>query len=79
MHGRACKQCIYRSYNTSTFNAMRLDKTPLTCQCETEDKKAEEFQISLFYWSFSHDIVAVKGLNNTNKCRFYGQLLDENA
>ena len=61
------------------FDKTKTNKKTLTCQCETEDKKAEEFQISLFYWSFSHDIVAVKGLNNTNKCRFYGQLLDENA
>ena len=41
---------------------MRFDKTLLTCQCETE-KKAEEFQISLFFWSFSSDTVTVKGLN----------------
>ena len=26
---------------------MRFVKTPLTCQCKTGDKKAEEFQISL--------------------------------
>ena len=37
MHGRACKQYIFRSYNTYTFNAMRFDENPLTGQCEKED------------------------------------------
>ena len=31
---------FFRSYNTSTFSAMRFDKNPFTCQSETEDKKA---------------------------------------
>ena len=30
----------FQSCNTSTFNAMRFDETPLTCQCENGDKKA---------------------------------------
>ena len=42
---------------------IKTTRTLLTCQCQTEDKKAEEFQILLFFWSFSSDIVAVKGLN----------------
>ena len=62
MHGRACKHYILQSYNTSTFNAMRLDENPFTRQCKKEDKKAEGFQISHFYWLFLSDIVAVKGL-----------------
>ena len=41
---------------------MRFDGDPFTCQWEKEDKKADEFQISHFYGSFSNDIMAVKGL-----------------
>ena len=54
---------IFSSPITSTFNAMHLDESPFTCQCQKEDKKASEFQISHFYWSFSSDIIAVKGLS----------------
>ena len=61
MHGCACKQCIFWSYNTSTFNAMRFDENLFTCQCGRK-KKAYGFQISHFSWSFSSDIRAVKGL-----------------
>jgi len=39
MHGHACKQYIFWSYNTSTFSAVRFDKASFTCQCETEDKR----------------------------------------
>ena len=49
----------------STFNAMRFDEDPFTRQCEkttTEDLKAQGFQISHFYWSFSSDVMTVKGL-----------------
>ena len=45
---------------------MCFDENPLTCQCEKEDEKAEGFQMSHFYWSFSSDIMAIKGL----KCHF---------
>ena len=47
---------------TSTFIAMTFDENPFTCQYEKEDKNAEGFQISQFYWSFLNDIMAVKGL-----------------
>ena len=40
MHGRTCKQYIFQSCNTSTFNAMKSDENPFTCQCKKEDKKA---------------------------------------
>ena len=53
---------IFRSSGTSTFIAMRFDKNPLTHHCEKEDKMVEGFQISHFYWLFSSDIMAVKGL-----------------
>ena len=62
MHGRAYKQYIFRSYISSTFNAVRFDENPFTRQCEKEDKTAEGFEISYFNWSFSSDIRAVKGL-----------------
>ena len=41
---------------------MHFDEDPFTCQCEKEDKKAYGFQILHFYWSFSSDLMAVKGL-----------------
>ena len=37
MYGRACKQYIFLSCNTSVFNAMPFDGDPFTCQCEKED------------------------------------------
>ena len=40
---------------------MRLGENAFTFQCKKEDK--EGFQISHCYWSFSSDIMAVKGLN----------------
>ena len=43
---------------------MRFDKSPFTCQREKEDKKATGFQISQFYWSFSSDITAAKGIRH---------------
>ena len=42
MHGRACKQYIFRSYNINIFSATRFDGDPFRCQCEKEDKKEEE-------------------------------------
>ena len=39
MRGRACKPYIFRSYNTSTFSAMRLDKNPFTRRCEKRMQK----------------------------------------
>ena len=63
MDGRAYKQCIFRSYNTSTFNVMRFDKNLFTCQCEKKDEKAKGLQIWPFYWSFPSDVMAVKALN----------------
>ena len=41
---------------------MHCDERLFTCQCEKEDRKASMFQISHFYWSFSSDIMTVKGL-----------------
>ena len=48
MHGRAREQCIFRLYNTSTFNAIRSDEKPFTCRSGKEDHKAEGFQIRPF-------------------------------
>ena len=44
-----------------------LIKSPFTCQRETEDKKADGFQISHFARSFSTDIVAVEGFKKTSE------------
>ena len=54
---------IFSGPVTSTFNVRRCDESPFTCQREKEDKKAQRFPMSHFYWSFSNNIVAVKGLN----------------
>ena len=62
MHGRAYGEYIFWSHNTSTFNAVLFDNNPFTCHCRQEDKKAWEFQILHFYWSFLSVIVTVKGL-----------------
>ena len=45
---------------------MRFRENPFTRQCQTESKKASGFQISYFYWSFSGDTMAVKGLIYTH-------------
>ena len=68
MQGRACEQYIFRSCNTSTFNAMRFDENPVTSQCEQGNKEAEGFQISNCYWSFSTDM-AVKVLIKLVPCQ----------
>ena len=48
MHGPACTQYIFQSYYTSSFNAMRFDGAPFTCQCENENEKAyKSFQVGL--------------------------------
>ena len=44
LHGGACSQYIFRSGNLSTFNAMRLDENPFTCQCEKEKKRFKGFK-----------------------------------
>ena len=64
MHGRACKQYIFRFYNTSMFSAMRFDGDAFICQCDKEDKEASGFKMSHFYWSFTSDITAVKVVNS---------------
>ena len=51
---------------TSVFSAMGFDENPFRCQCKKEDKRAEVFQISHIYVSFSNDIVAVKWLSTSS-------------
>ena len=63
MHGGACKQSIFRSCNTSTFNAMCFDENPFTCQCEKEKKRLKGFKFRTVIGRFQSDIMAVKGLN----------------
>ena len=47
---------------TSALNALRFCDYPFTCQYNKENKKAEGFKIPHCHWSFSSDILAVKGL-----------------
>ena len=53
---------IFSGPITSTVNAVPFDKSRFTRQCKKEDRKALRFQILLFDWSFSSDILAVKRL-----------------
>ena len=53
---------IFSGPVTSAFSAKRIDENPFTCYCEKDVKTAQRFQISQFYWLFSNDIMAVKGL-----------------
>jgi len=52
MHGRACKQFVFRSSDTSTFNAMSFDENPFTGQCEKEDKMLKGFKFRNFIGCF---------------------------
>ena len=62
-HGCACKQYIFRSYNTSVFSAIPFEESPFTCQCEKEDRKA--FKGFRFCTLTSRDVMATKRLNQT--------------
>ena len=44
MHGRASKQYISRSYNTSTFNAKRFDEVLSQDSAKKKKKKVEGFK-----------------------------------
>ena len=48
MHGGTCKQYIFRSSDTSTFNAMRFDENPFTHQCEKGDEMLTGFKFRSF-------------------------------
>ena len=39
MHARTCKQYIFWSYGTPTFNGMLFDENPLTCSHAGAKKK----------------------------------------
>ena len=72
MHGCACKEYIFRSYNTSTFHATRFDEDPFTWQCGKEDKKASGFQISFVAVVVFDNIMAVNGLKDPEHA-LYGE------
>ena len=62
MHAHACKQRIFWSYSTPTFNAMHFDANLFTCQYQNEDRKAEGFQMLHFYlflnkWHHDSEVV----------------------
>ena len=50
MHGRACKEYIFRPYNTSTFNAMRFDEILSHDSAKKEDKKRLRVSDSELLW-----------------------------
>ena len=78
MHGHAYKQYIFRSYNTSTFGAMRFDENPFKCQCKKKKRQKglrRAFPILHFHLSFWSAVMAVKGLtsrqNEIERCVIY--------
>ena len=64
MHGRACKQYMFRSRDTATFSDVRFDENPFTCQCEKEEKRFKDFKFCTFICCFKktsdHGSEAVK-------------------
>ena len=52
VYGNAYKHYIFRTHNTSTFNAMRFDENPFKCQCEREDKRVKCFRFCTFIGRF---------------------------
>ena len=77
MRGRACKQYIFRSCNTSTFNAMCvLMKTLSFSSAKKTTKGLKDFKFRTFTWSFSSGVITVKGLNSTH---WKGDSRDYNA
>ena len=70
-------KCIFRSYNKSTFNTVRFTKIHLQANAKKKTKIVSGFQIWPFYWSFSSDTIAVKGLSTTGHLPHNGNLEDE--
>ena len=57
MHGRACKQYIFQSYNTATVNALRCDESPSEKEkkkkkCEKEEKRLKGVKFHTFSGRF---------------------------
>ena len=49
MHKRTCKRHIFRSYNTSAFNAMHFDETPFSCEREKKEKRIKGFKFGTLF------------------------------
>ena len=49
VHTQACKQCIFRFYDTCPFDANHFDRSPFTYYNAKKIKKDEGFLISHFY------------------------------
>ena len=49
---RAHLQTVHFPVLRPTFNAVRLNENPLTCQCEKEDKKAHSLRFRTFTGRF---------------------------
>ena len=73
MRGYACKQYVFRSFNTPTFNAVHFDKNPYTCA--RVEKKTNGLSVSNFarYLSFSSGILVTKGLRCSHFCCCWGR------
>ena len=64
IHGRAANS-VCSGPVRSVFNAMGFDEDPSYASAKKKTKRlftSLKFKISQFHWSFSNDIIAVKGL-----------------
>ena len=63
MHAHTCKRYIFRFYSASTFTAMRFNEMSFHMLVRKRSRKGLRVcTLALFSWSFSSDIIAVKGL-----------------
>ena len=62
MHGRACKECIFWSCNTSASNAVHFDENPFTCQVKRRQKgsRVSNFALLLVIFKWHHGSEGVK-------------------
>ena len=63
MHRCAYKKCIFHSYNIYFECFVFRWKSFHMTSVKNKDRNSDGFQILHFYWSFSSDIMAVKGLS----------------
>ena len=74
MHGCACEQYMFRSYDASTFTAMTFDENPFTCHTKKEVPNPKRSQVSqwvllVFKWHRGREGVKNKQLRQL-QCDF---------
>ena len=73
MHDRACKQCIFWSYNTSHFNAVRFVENPFTCLAKGRQKdwRVSDFALLFVVFKCHHGSERVKHKHRKRKYWFH--------